>query len=95
MPRTRAALLALTLLAALAGEAQAIASFDEVRREFRPSDTRVLDRNGELLQRVRTDPQARRGQWIALTEMSPALRTAMVLSEDRRFYAHSGVKEIK
>lgn len=91
MPRTRAALLALTLLAALAGEAQAIASFDEVRREFRPSDTRVLDRNGELLQRVRTDPQARRGQWIALTEMSPALRTAMVLSEDRHFYAHSGV----
>ncbi|RST48416.1 penicillin-binding protein 1C [Variovorax sp. MHTC-1] len=91
MPRTRAALLALTLLAALAGEAQAIASFDEVRREFRPSDTRVLDRHGELLQRVRTDPQVRRGQWIALAEVSPALRTAMVLSEDKRFYAHSGV----
>ncbi|CAN7283401.1 MULTISPECIES: penicillin-binding protein 1C [unclassified Variovorax] len=92
MPRTRAALLALTtLLAVLAGEAQAFASFDEVRREFRPSDTRVLDRNGELLQRVRTDPQVRRGQWIALAEVSPALRTAMVLSEDKRFYAHSGV----
>ncbi|CAN7277237.1 penicillin-binding protein 1C [Variovorax sp. LjRoot84] len=92
MPRTRAALLALTtLLAVLAGEAEAFASFDEVRREFRPSDTRVLDRNGELLQRVRTDPQVRRGQWIALAEVSPALRTAMVLSEDKRFYAHSGV----
>jgi penicillin-binding protein 1C len=91
MPRTRAALLALTLLAALAGEAQAIASFDEVRSEFRPSDTRVLDRHGELLQRVRTDPRVRRGQWIALAEVSPALRTAMVLSEDKRFYAHSGV----
>jgi penicillin-binding protein 1C len=33
----------------------------------------------------------RRGQWIALAEVSPALRTAMVLSEDKRFYAHSGV----
>jgi penicillin-binding protein 1C len=91
MPRTRAALLALTLLAALAGEAQALASFDEVRREFRPSETRVLDRHGELLQRVRTDSQVRCGQWIALAEVSPALRTAMVLSEDKRFYAHSGV----
>ena len=91
MPRTRSALLALTLLAALAGEAQALASFDEVRREFRPSDTRVLDRDGELLQRVRTDPTVRRGQWIALADVSPALRTAMVLSEDKRFYEHSGV----
>ena len=91
MPPARSALLALTLLAALAGEAQALASFEEVRREFRPSDVRVLDRDGELLQRVRTDRQVRRGQWIALAEMSPALRTAMVLSEDRRFYAHSGV----
>ncbi len=91
MPPARSALLALTLLAALAGEAQALASFEEVRREFRPSDVRVLDRDGELLQRVRTDRQVRRGQWIALAEMSPALRTAMVLSEDKRFYAHSGV----
>ncbi|MBT2323150.1 penicillin-binding protein 1C [Variovorax paradoxus] len=91
MPRTRSALLALPLLAALAGQAHALASFEEVRREFRPSDTQVLDRNGELLQRVRTDPRVRRGQWIALAEVSPALRTAMVLSEDKRFYAHSGV----
>ncbi|MDH6593256.1 penicillin-binding protein 1C [Variovorax sp. TBS-050B] len=69
----------------------AVARFDEVKREFRSSDTAVLDRNGELLQRVRTDASVRRGQWIALADVSPALRTAMVLSEDRRFYEHSGV----
>jgi penicillin-binding protein 1C len=40
---------------------------------------------------VRTDATVRRGQWIALADVSPALRTAMVLSEDRRFYEHSGV----
>ena len=91
MPRTRAALLALTLLAAFTGEASAVASFDEVRRAFRPSDARVIDRDGELLQRVRTDLQVRRGQWIALGDMSPALRSAMLLSEDKRFYEHSGV----
>lgn len=66
-------------------------SFDEVKRGFRSSDTAVLDRNGELLQRVRTDATVRRGQWIALADVSPALRMAMVLSEDRRFYEHSGI----
>jgi penicillin-binding protein 1C len=66
-------------------------SFDEVKRGFRSSDTAVLDRNGELLQRVRTDSTVRRGQWIALADVSPALRMAMVLSEDRRFYEHSGI----
>jgi penicillin-binding protein 1C len=66
-------------------------SFDEVKRGFRSSDTAVLDRNGEPLQRVRTDATVRRGQWIALADVSPALRMAMVLSEDRRFYEHSGI----
>ncbi|HZF85963.1 MAG TPA: transglycosylase domain-containing protein, partial [Burkholderiaceae bacterium] len=86
----RAALAALLLAQAAAG-AWAVDSFEQVRSEFRPSDVRVLDRNGELLQRVRTDATVRRGQWTALADVSPALRTALVLSEDRRFYEHSGV----
>ena len=36
-------------------------------------------------------PSVRRGDWIALADMSPALRSAMLLSEDKRFYEHSGV----
>ncbi|KLN56900.1 penicillin-binding protein 1C [Variovorax paradoxus] len=87
--------LAATLTAiACAQPAPALAgavSFEEVKREFRSSDTAVLDRNGELLQRVRTDASVRRGQWMALADVSPALRMAMVLSEDRRFYEHSGI----
>ncbi|MES2530670.1 MAG: penicillin-binding protein 1C [Pseudomonadota bacterium] len=71
--------------------AWALPSFDEVRRDHAASETRVLDRDGALLQRVRTDMTVRRGDWIALTDVSPALRTAMVLSEDRRFFEHSGV----
>ena len=70
---------------------QALPSFEEVRREHRPSDTQVLDRDGELLQTVRTDPAVRRGPWVALEDVSPALRTALLLSEDKRFYEHSGV----
>lgn len=82
---------AIFLIAACIRPASAAATFDDVKRAFRPSDTRVLDRDGELLQRVRTDATVRRGQWVALADVSPALRTAMVLSEDKRFYEHSGV----
>lgn len=91
MPRTPHALLALSLLAALACPARALPSFEDVKRDFRPSDIQVLDRDGELLQRVRTDAGVRRGRWTALAQISPALRTAMLLSEDKRFYEHSGV----
>ena len=90
-PFLRRPLLVLAIVAACAGPAWALPTFDAVRREFRPSDTEVLDRDGALLQRVRTDASVRRGQWIGLADVSPALRTAMVLSEDRRFYEHSGV----
>ncbi|MDB5826013.1 MAG: penicillin-binding protein, partial [Variovorax sp.] len=91
-PRNLARPLAtLLLLAACVGTASAAPTFDAVKRDFRSSDVAVLDRQGELLQRVRTDPTVRRGQWIALEDVSPALRTAMVLSEDKRFYEHSGV----
>ncbi|SDY14493.1 penicillin-binding protein 1C [Variovorax sp. YR266] len=87
----RKTLAAALLTVACAHPAWALVSFEEVKRDFRSSDTAVLDRNGELLQRVRTDPTVRRGQWTALADVSPALRTAMVLSEDKRFYEHSGI----
>jgi len=87
----RPALVALALGLGLALPAQALPGFAEVRADWRPSDARVLDRHGELLQRVRIDHQVRRGEWIALADVSPALRTALLLSEDKRFYEHSGV----
>lgn len=71
--------------------AQALPSFDEVRREHRPSDALVVDRQGELLHRLRSDDSVRRGQWVTLEDVSPAFRTAIVLSEDQRFWQHSGV----
>ena len=71
--------------------AWALPTFDEVRTDFRPSDTVMLSTEGEVLQRLRTDATVRRGQWVPLADVSPALRTALVLSEDKRFYEHSGV----
>ena len=87
----RAAAVAIFLIATCARPAWATATFNEVKREFKPSDTLILDRNGEVIQRLRTDATVRRGQWVALPDISPALRTALVLSEDKRFYEHSGV----
>ena len=69
----------------------AAATFNEVKAGYEPSDVQILSREGELLHRLRTDASVRRGQWVALADVSPALRTALVLSEDKRFYEHSGV----
>lgn len=83
--------IATLLVAFWVSPAFAGATFEEVRRAFRSSDTLVLDRHGETIQRLRTDAKVRRGQWVAIADVSPALRTALVLSEDKRFYEHSGV----
>ncbi|CAN7285206.1 penicillin-binding protein 1C [Acidovorax sp. LjRoot74] len=84
-------LFAAFLIAIAASPARAIPTFDEVRADFKPSDTVLLSREGEVLQRLRTDPTVRRGQWVPLADISPALRQALVLSEDKRFFEHSGV----
>jgi penicillin-binding protein 1C len=78
-------------VAALAIPCWAIGSFEQEKSAFTSSESLLLDRHGEVLHRLRTDSTVRRGQWVALADMSPALRTAMVLSEDKRFYEHSGV----
>ena len=78
-------------LLGLAAASHAVPSFEEVRREHRSSETLLLSREGEVLQRQRTDSTVRRGPWVPLADVSPALRTALVLSEDKRFYEHSGV----
>jgi penicillin-binding protein 1C len=85
------AIFASVFIATFTTNALASISFHQVKSDFRSSDTLLLDRNGEVLHRLRTDPSVRRGQWVALADVSPALRTALVLSEDKRFYEHSGV----
>lgn len=66
-------------------------SYQVVRDRFRASDVVVLDRNRQAVQRVRHDYQMRRGNWVGLGDISVALVNAVLLSEDRRFYSHSGV----
>jgi penicillin-binding protein 1C len=71
--------------------AHALPTFAEVKAAHRPSDVTLVDRTGTPIQTVRVDRSVRRLAWTPLDEISPALRTAIVLSEDRRFWEHSGV----
>ncbi len=71
--------------------AQAVPSFEQVRASHRVSDLQLLDRRGEPLQLLRLDKQQRVLPWTPLAEFSPALLHALLLSEDRKFYEHSGV----
>jgi penicillin-binding protein 1C len=89
--RARAAALAAASLLAAAAATASVPSYEAVRAAHRPSDQPMLSRHGEVLQWFRTDDHVRRGPWLPLAEMSPALRHALVLSEDRRFWQHAGV----
>ena len=63
----------LVLAAGWAG-ARTLPDFAAVRAQYRSSETLVLSREGEVLERLRTDPTVRRGAWQALDEVSAALR---------------------
>ena len=84
-------LIAIFIIATQADNTPAMPRFEEVKSAFQSSDVQIVDRNSELLHSLRADKSVRRGRWVALADISPALRTAMVLSEDKRFYEHSGV----
>lgn len=76
---------------AAAAAAHAVPTFTEVRAAHRPSDIVLTDRFGTPIQTLRVDKQVRRLAWVPMDQMSPALLQALVLSEDKRFYEHSGV----
>lgn len=69
----------------------AISSFEQIKAQYQPSDTLFLDRNNILLQRIRVNFEARQGSWTTLDHISPAMISALLASEDKRFYHHLGV----
>ncbi len=91
LPPPARRLIAIVFIAVQPAMAGAEPTFDEVKAAARSSELRVLDASGAPLHRLRVDASVRRGDWVALADISPALRRAIVLSEDRRFYEHSGV----
>jgi penicillin-binding protein 1C len=71
--------------------AGAVPAYAEVRAAYRESDAWLLARDGRPLHSQRIDMTQRRLPWTSLEDVSPALLRALLASEDRRFYAHSGV----
>ncbi len=91
--RTRALVLA-GLIAGLAHTLPAVAAlptFSEVREAHPSCYADLLDHNGQLLQRIRLTPGARRLDWVPLASLSPAMQQALLISEDQRFFRHHGV----
>lgn len=68
-----------------------VPTFEEIRNGYRPSEAWLLDRHGEIIAVRRLDNKVRRLEWLALNDISPALRELLIQSEDRRFYRHGGV----
>ncbi len=71
--------------------AEALPTHAQVRAGFQASDALLLDRFGEVLHEMRVDPNVRRLSWTNLSDISPALRQAVVMAEDRRFFSHHGL----
>ena len=85
------ALAAALIMVGASQPASAVPAFADVKSAYRPSDVVLLDRHGVPIQTVRIDRTVRRLPWVPLHEISPALLHALVLSEDRNFYEHSGI----
>jgi penicillin-binding protein 1C len=86
-----AAILFFAAVSTAAATAGAVPSYEQVRGMHRPSDSLLVDRNGEVLHALRGDPRVRRLDWVEIGAMSPRLLQAVVRAEDRRFYEHGGV----
>lgn len=83
----------LGLLWCLSGLHSAMAqlNFAEVKSQYTSSDAWLLAQNGDVLQQLRLDFAVRRLAWTPLEAVSPALLSALIYSEDKQFYEHSGV----
>lgn len=85
------ALLILTTAAHLATRPPPMPAYADVRADWQPSEAWLYDRDGRLLDSERVNFERRRLAWVPLKEISPAVRKAVVQSEDRRFWSHGGV----
>ena len=79
------------LLAVSSGSASALPSYAQVKAAYVPSESLLVARDGRPLHSRRIDTTVRRFAWTPLHDMSPALLRAVIASEDKNFFEHSGV----
>ncbi len=66
-------------------------SFGDLKAHWQPSEAWLYDRDGQLLDTVRVDFNARRLAWTPIAALSPELSQAVIRAEDRRFLRHGGI----
>ncbi|HEV2600494.1 penicillin-binding protein 1C [Sphingopyxis sp.] len=88
---TALTLLVLVTIAHLFTRPPAMPEYEKVRAGWKSSEAWLYDRDGQLLDSERVNFERRRLAWVPLDDISPAVRTAVVQSEDRRFWSHGGV----
>ncbi len=71
-----------------------IPTYTETRASYQPSEAWLLDRHGEIISIKRINTKVRRLEWLSLNEISPAIKAALVISEDKHFYQHGGVDSL-
>ena len=70
---------------------QAAPEFAQVRAAYRPSEARLVDRNGAPLAERRLHFDGFQRAWVRIDSLSPAMLEALLEAEDRRFYEHEGI----
>jgi penicillin-binding protein 1C len=68
-----------------------IRTFSDVKNNYHPSDTWIVDQNGFPLESIRNNSQKRSLDWVKWADVSPAFRDLLIHIEDRRFYSHPGI----
>jgi penicillin-binding protein 1C len=66
-------------------------TFAAVRAAWTPSYAYLLARDGEVIEANRVDFHRLRANWMALDDITAAMRTTVVQVEDQRFSSHGGV----
>ena len=87
----RIALLTIFVVCPWGESVYAAPTFVSVKNGNMSTEAVLLDRNGEVIHELRVDPKGRRLDWIRLKDLSPALKKAVIQTEDKRFYQHGGV----
>lgn len=88
---TALALLILVTAAHLLTRPPPMPDYAAVRAAWQPSEAWLYDRDGRLLDSERINFERRRMAWVPLKDIAPAVRTAVVASEDKRYWSHGGV----
>jgi penicillin-binding protein 1C len=71
--------------------AGSIPSYQEVRSRYTRSEALLLDRHDVVVHELRLDKRGRRLDWVSIDKISPALKSAVINAEDKRFLQHNGV----